>query len=317
MRIRHTKFDFCRIIVSVLVCVVVSVCFLADPKKPKPNYGETDDTALSEAQLLLKGRLPQYFGLDASEGLDVYVWQMAKGSYSFGLLPHNEQGRDWLSEELLNLRGTRAEEMRLILSTYNVNEDKIYVIPWQNPISSYIGEYWIVKEGEDINAGRAKYIEKLRKILFDVDCDEAESKVIAALNDVSLIYDALPFSYVMDKTLVPKVQVCGNVLHNITDGQELGTVLQIELADTDFVNLMGKYGESDKQKAVQIQQDNDITYEVTPIDSNGIGLYYVLLQKDGSTLLVYGHYENGKKKNDCIRWIYQFDNLQVFYAEIE
>ena len=31
---------------------------------------------------------PQYFDLDDSNGLDVYVWQLAENSYYFGLLPH-------------------------------------------------------------------------------------------------------------------------------------------------------------------------------------------------------------------------------------
>lgn len=79
--------------------------------------------------------------MDDSNGLDVYVLQMAKGSYSFGLLPHSEIMRDWLSDELMELKGVGAAAMRMILSTYDVEQKKIYVIPWQNPLSSYIGDY--------------------------------------------------------------------------------------------------------------------------------------------------------------------------------
>ena len=35
----------------------------------------------------LRAQYPEYFDLDASTGLDVYVWQMSPGSYYFGLLP--------------------------------------------------------------------------------------------------------------------------------------------------------------------------------------------------------------------------------------
>ncbi len=123
--------------------------------------------AISTASALSEQH-PEYFGLDASDGLDVYVWQMATGSYSFGLLPHSEQGRDWISQELLNLRGASAEEMRAILSTYNVNEDDIYIIPWQNPFSSYLAEWQIVTDGEDINAKRQAYVESIRLMLSPV-----------------------------------------------------------------------------------------------------------------------------------------------------
>ena len=119
----------------------------------------------------LRELYPEYFGLDDSKGLDVYVWQMAKNSYSFGLLPHAEQGRYWIAHELLNLRGASAEEMSVILSKYNVDEDDIYIIPWQNPISSYLAEWQILGEGEDtddLNAKRQAYIEHIRQMLSSV-----------------------------------------------------------------------------------------------------------------------------------------------------
>ena len=134
----------------------------------------------------LRERYPEYFGLDDSKGLDVYVWQMAKNSYSFGLLPHAEQGRDWIAHELLNLRGASAEEMSVILSKYNVDEDDIYIIPWQNPVSSYLGEWQIIEEGEDtddLNAKRQAYIEHIRQML---------SSVIVPM-EFEMVYDTATF----------------------------------------------------------------------------------------------------------------------------
>ena len=114
----------------------------------------------------LKRSVPEYFNLNHSKGLDVYVWQMANNHYSFGLMPHSETQRDWISEDLRNLKGITAEEMRLILSTYGIPQDEIYVIPWQNPFSSYIGEYWIITDGEDIEQKRNAYVQNLRDMLF-------------------------------------------------------------------------------------------------------------------------------------------------------
>lgn len=163
----YKKPVFWIVMVAVVTCVLAAVWFLTNPNNGK--YGKTDQENLNASQLALKESYPEYFGLDASQGLDVYVYQMAKNSYSFVLLPHSATPRDWMSSELRDIHGVSAAQMRTILSIYPVDQDEIYVIPWQNPYSSYIGEYWIVREGEDLEAKRAAYVENLRKMLFDAE----------------------------------------------------------------------------------------------------------------------------------------------------
>lgn len=68
----------------------------------------------------LRVQYPEYFDLDASAGLDVYVWQMAPDSYYFGLLPHTASPRDSTAQELLALRGASSEQMRYILAAYTL-----------------------------------------------------------------------------------------------------------------------------------------------------------------------------------------------------
>ena len=115
----------------------------------------------------LRVQYPEYFDLDASAGLDVYVWQMAPDSYYFGLLPHAASPRDITAQELLALRGASSEQMRYILAAYALDPDDIHVIPWQNPISSYIPECWIVTEnGESLEEKQAQYIETVSAMLF-------------------------------------------------------------------------------------------------------------------------------------------------------
>lgn len=121
---------------------------------------------LNEEQTALMARFPEYFGLDPANGLDVIVWQMAGESYSFGLLEHSETPRDWISRELMNLKGVSAEQIRDILAAYAVSDDGIYIIPWQNPISSYLPEYCINFGGEDLDAKREAYIAEIRGMLF-------------------------------------------------------------------------------------------------------------------------------------------------------
>ena len=112
-------------------------------------------------------RSGDYLGLDASKGLDVIVWQMARGSYSFGLLEHSETERDWLSPELLNLRGVNASRMRQILSKYGATPESVYVIPWENPISSYIPDCFITDPGGGSENRFEEYVAAVRGMLFD------------------------------------------------------------------------------------------------------------------------------------------------------
>ena len=116
----------------------------------------------------LKAKYPEYFDLPTSKGLEVYVWQIVPNSYSFGVLEGTN--REKTLEELWNLKGTTAKEMRTILSSYDIEESDIIVIPWQNPVSSYIAEYWIMEKDEDpdsVAKRRQEYIDRIRAMLFD------------------------------------------------------------------------------------------------------------------------------------------------------
>lgn len=112
----------------------------------------------------LRESYPEYFDLPTAKGLEVYVWQMAQGSYSFGVLPGTNREKTF--EELMNLKGVSAEDMRQILSSYDLDREDIIVIPYQNPLSSYIAPYWIRTEGEDPGAKQSDYVEGLYRMLF-------------------------------------------------------------------------------------------------------------------------------------------------------
>ena len=123
----------------------------------------TETVGMDVDQQELLARCPEYFVLDASKGLDVIVWQMANNSYSFGLMEHSS-GYDWT--DLFNLKGTTAKQMRAILSAYGIGPDDVYINPWQHPLSSYIPDYFIIREGEDIEAKKEAYIAGIRGMLF-------------------------------------------------------------------------------------------------------------------------------------------------------
>ena len=162
--LNYKKPGFWIIIATVIACIAVAVCFLTDP--PNDNSAGIDASKLTTEQRALLEQYPEYFGLDVSDGLDVYVCEVAENYYSFGLLPHSEQERSWLADELMNLRRIRTDEMSAILSTYNVNESEIYIIPWQPVYSSYSPEWLSFTKDEDPDAKKQAYVEYVRQMLF-------------------------------------------------------------------------------------------------------------------------------------------------------
>ncbi len=109
----------------------------------------------------LREKYPEYFELGTFKGLEVYVWQMAEGEYRFGIMQGTNRVKTL--EEMMALKGVTSEEMALILSTFDIEDRDIFVIPWQNPISSYMVTDDMVKDPE--------YISNIRTML-GLDLDE-------------------------------------------------------------------------------------------------------------------------------------------------
>ena len=102
------------------------------------RFARTPDAEIpelpSEELAELKKDYPEYFGLDTSKGLKVYVWQMSNESYSCALVSGKEEKTD---AEISKLRSVSIERMLLILSTYDVPAEQIEIVPFRNPLSSY------------------------------------------------------------------------------------------------------------------------------------------------------------------------------------
>ena len=149
-------------------------------EKDDPNSNDTrityvfllkdNDNIRSEAESdmdSLREKYPEYFDLSTFKGLELYVWQMGPNSYSCGVLPGTN--REKTLEELMKLKGVTIAEMRTILSTYDIEEKDIIIIPWQNPVSSYTAEYWISQKDEDpavVEKRKQEYIDGIRQMLF-------------------------------------------------------------------------------------------------------------------------------------------------------
>ena len=149
---------------------------LSDSEVPV-NHGKWEDEMVftlvqeREAEIdvdSLRAKYPEYFDLSTFKGLELYVWQMAEGSYSCGLMLGTNRNKTL--EELVNLKGASIAEMKAILSTYDIDENEVFIIPWQNPISSYMPEYWIWEKDEDpssVEKRQQEYIDGIRHMLFD------------------------------------------------------------------------------------------------------------------------------------------------------
>ena len=117
---------------------------------------------------------PSYSAYDSSRKYDVYVWQMAPSSFSFGLL--ESKPRDWLDDELFNIKGVPAASMRQILLDKNLGPDDVNIVRWQNPISSYIGDYWDRWVAmEDITPQRNLYLAMVRDMTEKCPIREKQS----------------------------------------------------------------------------------------------------------------------------------------------
>ncbi len=155
---------FWVVIVAVIACIVLAVCFLTNPvSSSQPTVAATDEIkqsseipASSPAQPqetgsnqdvkvapskpvtyldTLRKKYPEYFDLSTAKGLEVYVWQMSQNSYSCGVLPGTNRIKS--NVEIYGLKGISIRDMKAILSTYNIPETDIVVISFRHPFSSY------------------------------------------------------------------------------------------------------------------------------------------------------------------------------------
>ncbi len=91
----------------------------------------------------IKEEYPGVFGLDTSKGLDIVVWQLAEHDLNFALVRHRDGEYGIVDDELLELTGHKAsglslDQLKEVLTTYDVSKDDLYVVPWQSSLSSYI-----------------------------------------------------------------------------------------------------------------------------------------------------------------------------------
>lgn len=146
----YKKPAFWILLAGILLSIVLAVCFLTNPKdETEPSESTVPvteeippETKVSLGIDSLRKKFPMYFDLETFKGLEVYIWQMAEGSYSCGVLPG--VNRNYSHEEIWALHENAAslEEMRAIVAYYLEedlvrSEDSVAIIPVTMPHSSY------------------------------------------------------------------------------------------------------------------------------------------------------------------------------------
>ena len=86
--------------------------------------------------MALREKYPEYYDLPTDKGLELYVWQLAEGAWSCGLMAGTN--REKTNDELWNLRAASVREMQEILASYKLPAEEIAVIPIYVPYSSYM-----------------------------------------------------------------------------------------------------------------------------------------------------------------------------------
>lgn len=308
--LNYKKPAFWIIIVAVVACIVVAICFLTNPKSngdennegeggsqtAAPNYGETDPEKLTPQQLALMESYPEYFGLDAANGLDVAFWESAAGAYCFGFFTEKVPGTSLVGR----VRGISAEQMRSILETYDVTPENIRVNIWTDFLSSYIPKYAIGKTKEECEEKQKVIIAYARELLFGNTADEGGEDS----GGISLIFTPPPYDWVI--SYVPRVKMDGGKLYDQDTGELLGSVTSRSMNCFSALSQLKGYSADEAALADKLWIENRNFYEVTPetLIRESVGLYYVMEQTDGRMLLVYGHYDENGEKTGFIRWIF-------------
>ena len=92
---------------------------------------------IAQSKIDLKTQFPEYYGLPTTKGLEVYLWQETEGIYKCGLLMGTNRNKT--DEEIIGLthNGATVDQMKEILSSYNIDKNMIAIIPVQVSATSY------------------------------------------------------------------------------------------------------------------------------------------------------------------------------------
>ena len=146
--LNYKKPAFWIIILAFVLFTVVAVCFLTNPDDSHsigiiggadgPTSIIISDKNNEKEIKKLQQKYPHFFGLNTENGVTVYVTKLSQ--YNFECyLTSNTNPTD--PQKVLHYdEFSSIDEMKLILSTYNLSNEEITVTPFIHCLSSYIGD---------------------------------------------------------------------------------------------------------------------------------------------------------------------------------
>ncbi len=77
----------------------------------------------------LQTKFPEYYNLDTFKGIEIYLWQNDNGEYLCGAMMGTNRNKTFEEISALANKGATVEQMKTILSSYNIDNDNIIIIP--------------------------------------------------------------------------------------------------------------------------------------------------------------------------------------------
>ena len=99
------------------------------------NGGVDDPNNIEIGVTDLKAKYPQYFDLDTTKGLEVYVWYTPQHEEVCALLPTRDGG--YKDDELATLEGLTLPQMREVLKSYTIDSEKIGIHYFNHPLCGF------------------------------------------------------------------------------------------------------------------------------------------------------------------------------------
>jgi hypothetical protein len=110
--------------------------------EPEKTQGKIIETNTSIDIDKVKEKYPEFFEIDGEpfKGIELYVWQMAEGTYYCGLM--FGANRNKLDEEIWTLqeKALSVDETKYLLNEIGVCKDFVVIYPIAQPYSSYFYE---------------------------------------------------------------------------------------------------------------------------------------------------------------------------------
>lgn len=127
---------FISIVLAASLMLSATACSVSKGETELTSGSSYSSESKSEVERL-REKYPEYFELSAFKGIEIYVWEMAEGSYHCGLM--SGTNRNKTEEEIWDLakKPLTIEEAKLILNELKIDKEYWIIIPVVQPVSSY------------------------------------------------------------------------------------------------------------------------------------------------------------------------------------